>query len=414
MMKIQNFLYQFLRKTQKYTGTDNVYLAKGGFWLTLGSIASSAVAFLMAIAFANLLSPSTYGNYKYILSLVGILGIFSLTGIRTAVAQATARGLEGSFYTGFKTQLKWGILLSFAATGMSLYYWLRGNEFLPIPLLIIAVFLPLMMASRVYVGILTGRKLFYIQTKYNIINQIVFAAIIITALFFTKNLLWLITAYIVSHTFLTYFFYLITKLKFKPNKKEDPKTLSFGIHLSLMEVVGKAASYLDQILLFTLVGSSQLAIYAFAIILPEQIKSTLGNIQALASPKLAAKSRTDIRKTIMQKVKKLFFLSVVIIILYIVIAPYFYRIFFPQYINSVLYSQVFILSLVAVPGSLLSMVFQAKMMKKELYLLRIIPVVRIILFVALIPFYGIWGAIMALVGASIFGVGLTLFLFRKF
>ena len=29
---MNGWVYNFLRKTQKYTGTDNVYLAEGGFW----------------------------------------------------------------------------------------------------------------------------------------------------------------------------------------------------------------------------------------------------------------------------------------------------------------------------------------------------------------------------------------------
>ena len=412
--KIKIWTYRFLRNTQKYTGTDNVYLAKGGFWLTLGQIVSAAASFLLAIAFANLLDPTTYGNYKYILSLVGILGIFSLTGIRTAVAQATARGLEGSFYKGFKTQLKLGFLASLVAVGGALYYWLRGNELLPIPLLITAIFLPLMLASRVYVGLLGGRKLFNVQVKYNIIIQITFAVVIITALFFTKNLFWLIAVYFISHTFLNYSFYLITKLKFKPNKKEDPKTLSYGVHLTLMGAISNVATYLDKILLFTFIGSTQLAIYSFAMIIPEEIKNTLGSVSALAFPKLAPKSRKEIKANIMKKLWKLTLLAGIIIILYIIIAPYIYKIFFSQYLAAIPYSQIFILSLISLPTALLGTAFQAKMMKKELYLIKIKSFVRIILLATLIPFYGIWGAIIAIIGADIFGIGLILFLFRKF
>src|SRR3989344_5118018 len=158
-VKIKNFLI----RAQKFTGTDNVYLAQGGFWLILGQVTAAATSFLLALAFANLLPKDIYGNYQYIISLVGTLGIFSLTGMRIAVSQATARGLEGSFYTGFKTQLKWGFLASIVAIGGALYYWLRGNILLPIPLLLIAVFLPLMLASRVYIGLLAGRKLFNVQ-----------------------------------------------------------------------------------------------------------------------------------------------------------------------------------------------------------------------------------------------------------
>ena len=44
--KIKNKTYKLLRKSEKYTKTDMVYLTKGGFWLTLGQIISSTSAFL--------------------------------------------------------------------------------------------------------------------------------------------------------------------------------------------------------------------------------------------------------------------------------------------------------------------------------------------------------------------------------
>ncbi|MFH1423674.1 MAG: oligosaccharide flippase family protein [Candidatus Nealsonbacteria bacterium] len=412
--KIKNRAYQLLRSTQKYTGTDNVYLAQSGFWLILGQITAAATSFLLALAFANLLPKATYGNYQYIISLVGILGIFSLTGMRIAISQATARGLEGSFYTGFKTQLKWGLLASVVAIGGALYYWLRGNTLLPIPLLFIAAFLPLMLASRVYVGLLAGRKLFSVQTKYGIANQIITVSIMVIVLFLTKNILWLVTAYLVSHTFLNYFLYLLTKHKFQPNKKEDPQTISYGVHISLMAVISKVASYLDKILLFTVIGSSQLAVYSFAVIVPGEIQKILGHVLTLASPKLAPKSRAEIKKTIMKKVGKLFFLTMALAVLYVIVAPYLYKIFFPQYLESIHYSRLFVLSFISVPIGLLGVSFQAKMMKKELYLIKIAPFIKILLLIILVPLYGISGAIMAIIGAEIIQSGLILFLFRKF
>lgn len=405
--KIRNLLIW----SQRYTQTDNIYLARGGFYLTLNQGASVAASFLLAIAFANLLDPSTYGNYKYILSLREILSIFCLGGIGTAVAQAVARGLEGSFYSGFKTKLKWGLLGSLTAIGVAIYYFVRGNEILSIPLLITAIFLPLMQASRIYGNFLSGRKLFNFASKYGIITQIVSAVAIVLTLFLTKNLFWLIAVYFVSNTFLNYFFYLLTKSRFRPNKKEESKTLSYGKHLSLMAIISKISKHLDKILLFTFVGSAELAVYSFAILIPDQITNILSNIHALAFPKLAVKSWQEIRRNLMKKVWKFFALIAVIIALYIIIAPYIYKIIFPKYLISIPYSQLFIFSLVSVPTSLLATAFRAKMMKKQLYLSKIASFARLIFLVVLVPSFGILGAILALVGTQFFMVGTILVLF---
>jgi len=413
MQNLKQRVKGFLIWSQKYTQTDMVYLAKGGFWLTLGQVVSTLASFLLAIAFANLLDPVVYGNYKYILSLLGILGIFALPGMNTAIIQATARNLEGSFYKGFKEKLKWGALGSLAALGLAGYYFFRGNYTLPIPLLISAVFLPLMQASGVYGSFLTGKKLFNVGTKYNIVRQIIFVGAMVTTLFLTKNLFWLIAVYFASNTFLNYFFYLFTQKKFQPNKKEDPKTLSYGKHLSLLEVISSVANHIDKILLFTLIGSSQLAIYSFAIAIPSQIKAVLKNIHLLAFPKLAEKPKEEIKATIMKKFWKLFLLTGAIIIVYIIIAPYIYKIFFPKYLVSIPYSQLFAFSFIGLPGILLGTALKAKMMKKEIYLLKTVAGFRVILLLCLVPIYGIWGAILSIIGGEIFGLALLLFLLKR-
>lgn len=412
-MKINGWIYSFLRKTQKYTGTDNVYLASGGFWLTFNQVSSTGISFLSAWAFANLLDPVVYGNYQYVLSLVGLLGIFSLQGMRTAVSQAVARGLEGSFYAGFKTRLRWGSVGGLLAVGLAIYYWIQGNTLFPFPLLIVAIFLPLMQAARVYSGFLAGRKLFDVGVKYNLASDLISMAAIIITLLLTKSLFWLIAAYILSNTFSNCLFDFLIMVKFKPNKKEDPQTLSYAKHLSLAGVISLMGDYLDKALLFNLAGPGQLAIYSFAFIFPQQISGFVNNIPTLAFPKLASKPKEDIKASIMKKFWQLFFLSVMIIALYVIIAPYFYKIFFPRYLDSLPYSQVLIFSLLAAPASLLGTVFEAKAMKKNIYFLKTASLFRLILYVVLIPLYGIWGLVMARLGMMVFNSALILFLFKK-
>lgn len=410
-----DWFYQFLRRTQKYTGTDNVYLAKGGVWLFSGEAITIGISILSGLAFANLIDPAIYGKYRYILSLAGWLAIFSLPGMDGAVNQATAKGLEGSFYTGFKTKLKWGVLGSLVALGLSAYYWIRGDYNLTIPLLISAAFLPLMQASQIYSSFLMGRKLFNIEVQYSTLNQIISTAASILVLFTVKNIFWLTAAYFISRTLLNYFFYLLTKFKFNPNTKESPEAISFGKHLTVMKMISIGGGYLTDILLFNLAGAQQLAVYYFAVNIPGMIKMFLEKINILAFPKFAAKTRQEIKIGMISKLKKLYLVVGTTIALYIFAAPYIFKILFPKYLNSIPYSQVFIFSLIGLPITLITTAFQAHMMKKELYLCQtVFPISGMILLALLIPFLGAWGAVGATIINTVFSVALVLFLFRKF
>ena len=388
----------FLLWSQKYTQTDMIYLVKGGFWLSLGQIISTAASFLLAIAFANLLDPTIYGNYRYILSIIGLLAVFTLPGMGTAVIQATARGFEGSFYSAFKEKLKFGTIGSLLAICLALYYFFKGNYTLPIPLLISAAFLPLWQASSIYGAFLAGKKLFKSKVKYSTLTTIIYVASMAGTLFLTKNIFWLVATYFVSNTFSSYFFYFLTRIRLKPNKKEDPKTLSYGKHLSLVRIIGVFANQLDKILIFHYLGAAQVAIYSFAIALPEQTKGVLKNAQTLILPKFAPKTEEEIKRNLWKRL--FFFLGIVsaITVIYIVLAPPIYKIFFPKYLASIPYSQVFALSFLTVPIILLISVFQAKAAIKENYYVTLFAsLTKILLMFALVLLFGLWGIIWAIV-----------------
>ena len=168
-----------------------------------------------------------------------------------------------------------------------------------------------------------------------------------------------------------------------------------------MGIIEKLTKEIDKVIIFTFIGPVEVAIYSFAVLIPTQISDILTNVSSIALPKLAVKSREEIGKNLMKKVWKLFILVGAIIVIYVAIAPFFYQIFFPQYLISVPYSQLFALSLVAFPAFFLTNVFRAKMMKTELYLLRAVDALKLILLLVLVPFFGVLGAVLALLGTQI-------------
>ena len=104
---LQERLIRVLRWSEKYTKTDMVYLAHGTFWLSSSSIITGAVSFVLALAFANLLTKDAYGTYKYILTLFGILCVACLRGMDTAVTQGAARGNDGTVVSGLRSKRNW-------------------------------------------------------------------------------------------------------------------------------------------------------------------------------------------------------------------------------------------------------------------------------------------------------------------
>jgi O-antigen/teichoic acid export membrane protein len=389
--------YNFLRWTEKYTQTDMVYLTKGGFWLTAGNIIASAASFVLAIAFGNLLSKETYGIYKYILSILGLLVIANLPGMETSVARSVAQSRDGSFFDSLKAKIKWGFLGGLASLVLSAYYYSNQNNTLALCFLIAAVFVPFMDSLQIYQAILNGRKLFKDSAKYTALGQIIVAGAMVLTLILTKNIFLIIVAYFLSSTLSRYIFLKITVSKTKLNKTKDPAAVPFGIHLTLMNVVGMIADQLDKIIMWHFLGAAALAVYSFALAPVSQITNFLKSVPQLSLPKFASQNKEEIKKTLPKKMAKFFLILLAGTLIYIFLAPYFFKIFFPKYLESIKYSIFYSLAILFFPQKIISSALTMHAKTKVLYIMQSVsPAVRIILLAILLPLYGINGAILAL------------------
>lgn len=393
----------------------NYFLTQGSY-LGIGHAISVICGFLLSIAFARFLSKEIYGQYRYILSVMAILIIFTLPGLKTAIIQATARGFEGSFKRGIKTRLKWGTLTSLASLGLAIYFWLQGNIEFTIAFLIAGILFPVSASFNLYLSYLAGKQLFKIKVKYESIVRILTLIALAITLFLTNNLIILILVYFFSEFLFNSILLIRTLKKFPPNIKRDPKTIPYGKRLTLVGVSSLIITHLDKILFFHFLGPVEVAVYSFAAILPEQIKSLLKNIRFLALPRFSNQEITPFtKKKILSLFYKLLGLIMVIILIYIFIVPWIFKLFYPQYINSVPYSKLYILTLISFPGILFGLFFQAQRKIKQIWKLNLIGgSLHVILLFILIPVFGIWGAIWArIINGVLISLVFAFFLFKK-
>ena len=392
----RNRIYRALHGSESFFQTDMIYLAKSGSWLSLSYGVAMIAGFGLSIAFANLLAKESFGTYKFILSMVGILGVFSLTGIGTAITQAVALDNGGSLRQGFRINLKWSIGMLLGGLGLSIYYYINGNALLSYSFLLAGVLSPITLSAGLYGAYLLGKKDFRRSSFYGMIHNIAPAAALILTLFLTKNLVIIITVYFFFGALVSLFLYRTTTRAYRrENRKEDPELVSYGGHLSAMEIIGTVTHHLDKILIFHYLGAAPLAIYAFAIAPVEQLQGGKKILSTLILPKLSEHPFEELQKSTPRKALLLTVYALLLALVYALLAPYFYKFFFPQYLDSVIYSQIYSLTLLAISATVCQEALVAHKKKKELYLQRtIVPVVQIVLFLVLLPFFGLLGLIM--------------------
>jgi O-antigen/teichoic acid export membrane protein len=91
-MMLKQKTIKILRWLQKYTRTDMVYVAKGGFWWIFGNVCVLLLSFVTMVAFSHWVPKEVFGAYQYILSTIAILSLFALPGMQSALVRAVAKG----------------------------------------------------------------------------------------------------------------------------------------------------------------------------------------------------------------------------------------------------------------------------------------------------------------------------------
>ena len=387
---------QLLRRSEKFFKTDMVYVFKQGLWLSVGQAFALVSGLALSIIFAGVLPKEVYGNYKFVLTIGGLLSGLSLTGLGTVIVQAVARGAEGTLGEGVRTHLFWGGIVTSAGIVTALYYYTQGNLQLALGIATAGLSLPIIGAYSLYGSFLSGRHNFKANTLYWSMGQAINVLVMIVATLLTHNVFLLVLAYYLSQALGALALYFMATKRYKPNNVRDESIIHYAKHISVMNLFGTLANQLDKILVFHYLGAVELAVYTFAFALPEQLKGSFKNLFQIGLPKFAALSPLQLRKSILEKILRLTSYTVILVALYIFFSPFIFKMLFPRYLDSVFYSQIYSLGLLAIPGiSLFSTYFQLRQQTRTLYKLNVIGnVATIILTFLLIKNFGLLGAVI--------------------
>lgn len=374
------------------------------------------LSLVLVIAFANLLPKEIYGTYKYILSIAGILNIFTLTGMNSAVSRAVAKGDEGSLKTSVKYQLKWNLLMLAAFFALGGYYIINGDIVFATSFFILGVFVPFTLALNTYGAYLEGKKEFKTASISNIISTFVYIIGALIAILLSGKVEWLIAAYAITSFASTLFFYIFILHKFKPPTSKTEETLKYGRELSFIRFIGPIISQADKIILAHFWGPTQLAIYSLSMAVPERVIPFMKNWVGIGFPKFAAKTPEEINTVFYKRIFQGMSFGAVIAFLYILISPYLFKHLLPQYLDGVFYSQILAVNFIfAIPNRYVSLLFESQKLSRLIFANSIIQsAIAILFFVVLGIWGGIFGLIVAQVSNSFISMLLNIAMWRKY
>lgn len=412
----RHHIIYWLRRSEKYTKVDMVYLTSGNFWLIIGRVISIGGGFFLTLALGNLLDPVNFGTYKYILSIASIVGAISLTGLTVSALKEVSQGNQNLIPGLFQVGILWSLPGSFIALLIATYYFLNNNTVIGLSLLIIALVNPLLNNLGLSKSILIGKKDFKTGALSNIPKTIFTIGPLLITLNFTSNIVIVLAVYFLSNLITSWVLYFFVLYKYQISRDDTglKQASIYGKHMTAISSLQTILNQVDQLLLWHFTGPVQLAVYTFAQAPVRELRNFSDNFFPLIFPKFAIKKIETLKQIMPTRMWQMFGLSGFMAISYFFLAPFFFNLFLPQYTDSIFLSQIMALSLLAQSKGLIdiAIVTHAKT-KLRYYAVLFSQFFKLIIMLILIPTYGIMGAAIASVATEFFSAFIFILIFRK-
>jgi O-antigen/teichoic acid export membrane protein len=315
----------------------------------------------------------------------------------------------------FRLSLLGSIPMTILAGSMGVYYLLNQNSVLGVGMFIIGALAPFIQPAFLYGNYLEGKKDFRRLAIFGILLNATQAVLLIGTMYVTKDPLLFLASYLGGNIVAGIVFYFYVRSIYKPNELVNADFNSLAMHFSAMNILSTVSQQIDKLLVFHYLGAAQLALYSFAIALPEQAKTAINSVSTIAFPKFAERPLKEIMPNFWHRMRWFSGALVLAALGYILLAPYLFQLFFPTYGDAVIYSQVFAISIIFLSNTIPPTLLQAHAANKELYLFNVVtPLFQILALCILIPQFGLFGIIAARIVGRAFNLVLGAYLVRHY
>jgi O-antigen/teichoic acid export membrane protein len=400
-------------RLQRFTRTDLRYLAKGGSWSSLSYVMQVGFGIITTVALANLLPKEILGTYQFIIAMSGIIGIFTLTGMGTAIIRAVAQGHEGAFRNGVQVKLKWSVGVAVAGATFATYYAYNGNTDLAISFLIIAACVPLIDTFLLYESYLRGKQAFRDEVMLGLWRKPLPLIALLGALYFTDHVPTLIAAYFATTVISTILVYAKIIQKYQPPDTPHEETVAYSKQISVMGILSRIAEHADKALLWYLLGPVAVATFTIAQLATRYSGGLANVISHISLPKVSQRDLPTLQETLPRKVWIFTVIMIPLMLGYVFVVPFLFQFLFPEYLESIPLAQTLGILFLFLPRSVYGYALVAHKQTRALYILSItIPLIKLGAMASLILFFGIWGAVYALILTEAINLFITWYLFR--
>lgn len=363
-------------------------------------IAQQIIALISFFFILKYIPQDVVGHYHFVLSMMSLMSITALPGMRKALLQAIARNQGGFFKIATRYCVLGAILGSLCLLAIAAYYYFfKDNSIMALAFLIASLLNPLTK------GLMTWKSSYAGEERFKRLSIMDAGGLLITSLllmlsvlYYTKDHIILLSIALIipslQNLLLTIFEY---KKHYNAPINETDLT-SYGVKSSCYNVLPIIAGEIDRLSIYSFISASELALYNVAMKIPEIFKTVIRNLSGVIMPKL---SRIPNYSKSLEKYFtgfSLLLLAFILIFLFTVLDDIFYLITPEEYHGSLIYAQALLISFaIGNFGFLKSRyIYAHKNMDSTKRILISSNIIKILLTPLMVFFFQVWGAIIVI------------------
>lgn len=384
----------------KRFGIDTHYYAKNGAIVTVGHAVTILRGFVTGYVVARFFDPQVYGQFQFMLSVLGTLGVFALSGMPHSVTRAWARGDAFSLWGVMRPQVLCTLAVSTVLLGSIPFLGRFGREEFAGMFAVAALLFPLAPLAMVHFGsYVVGKARFDVALKVTIISSVLMILVTCAIIAFRQSAFLLLLASMTITPLVQLAFSRGVRPPAEEGTKNTDAIVRYAWQLTFATLPSELVWYLDKLLISYFFGLNELAVFSVALLIPEQAKILVKQFFPLTFARQAANGDSRARRMHLLRIvlaaTGFFALGIVA---YIAVSPFAMPWLFPSYDAGriVLLSGIAAITLITVPSTLITQYLEAQGMIREVrHTTWIATGAFAVALLALVPTLGPLGAVLA-------------------
>ena len=395
-------------KVSKLTLKNFSYLTNAHILILIIGVITSAI-------WTRYTTVEIYGKYQLVMSFISIVAVLSIPGFSMSAQLSAAKEKHGNLEILFKKKIYISFISTVILVGIGLYYQIfKNDEEIAYMLYIVSFIYPFYNLRSIWESWLTAigeyKKLSIIQINYALIGllSLVISLIIIENIY----LVILITfgSVAIANVFIIKYFQ-----KRIVNNTKDDELINYGYKLSWAMIIPVVMSF-DKLIISEYLTIEDVAIYSIAMLFPSYVKTLYSIISRIITPSISsANSIKEAWKYLKPKLLKISILFFIIGIVGFFTIEYLIHILYTdKYSESAVYAKwLWLFITLGTPVTYLADILRAqKRLKFEYISYFVVPIIKILGFIILLPRFDLWGMVYAIAITNIFTIFYYIFYFN--